>query len=304
MRGAVLIELKACSNNCIFCGSQRKVGAIPKKEMREIEKDFLKHAMELSKGGFDELQISGNDPVEYPKIASFVKLLRRKLGFRHVQLSTHGRNLEDRGLVDDLRRAGVNEYRIPLYGATAGVHDGITQSKGSFRQALQGIKNIRSQAKQARVIITSLLMRQNCSEAVDTLRLASSYADEVVISIPCVTSVERARKFTLSFRRLSSVVLKLLKEARRLGKQLTITDVPFCVTGGFREELINQTAPLPMAPSYSVPEAFRTGRHGFPSYRIKRKLSHCDRCRMTGLCDGFYELYLKMYDAGQFQWLK
>ena len=258
MKGCIVVELSACRNACLFCGSSRDISTISDQEMQKIERNFLKHAIELKNGGFDEVELSGVDPVEHPQIASFVKLLRNKLGFRKVQLSTHGRNLENAALVDDLRLARLTDYRIPLYGITAEVHESVTQGKGSFAQTLQGIKNIRSNHPEARLVITSQLMRQNTSEVLDVFRLAASYADSVVYSIPCISNVEKGRMFALSYDELRPLVLQLLDEAARLKKSLSITDVPFCVTGKFQKELVNKTGPAPMAVSYQVPEAFRT----------------------------------------------
>ncbi|MBF0330392.1 MAG: radical SAM protein [Candidatus Omnitrophica bacterium] len=301
MRGALVFELNACRNNCVFCGSQRKVSDIPVLEMKRIERLALKHALELKNGGYDELEISGGDPVEYPRIAEFVRLLRGRLGFRSVQLSTHGCDLADPVLVDRLRSAGLTQYRIPFYGVTPKVHDAVTQRHGSFMETLRGIKNIRAQAPSSKIQITSLLMRQNCRQVLRILRLAAEYADEIVFSIPCIPDIKGPMKFALSFDELGSLARELLREAARIKRRVHILDVPFCAVGIFSPGLANKGGPPQLAPSYSVPDIFKTKTHGLPSYRVKRKVFQCGRCRVSGLCDGFYDSYLKIFDVAHFR---
>jgi len=112
------------------------------------------------------------------------------------------------------------------------------------------MKNIRSNHPAARLIITSQLMSQNSREVIDVFKLAASYADSVGYPIPCITNIEKCSKFALSFEEIRPLVLKLLDEAAQLKTPLRIPDIPFCVIGKFRKELINKTGPSPMAVSY------------------------------------------------------
>ena len=71
-----------CGNNCVFC---KKWGQPNKKAIKLQEIDILKNIIYFRKNGYTKIEISGNDPVEYSKIHSLIKYLK-KIGFEFIQL--------------------------------------------------------------------------------------------------------------------------------------------------------------------------------------------------------------------------
>jgi MoaA/NifB/PqqE/SkfB family radical SAM enzyme len=273
---------------------RREVGA---RELKRIEASLLRQARDLKKKGLDDcLEISGCDPIEYPPIVSFIKYLKVKLRFKFVILSTHGRDLSDAGLVKALDESGLDQLNIPLYGSCASVHDSVTQEKKSFQETLKGIQNVVRYAPRMKVRISSLIVRQNFRDMEDIFLLACRYAASVFFSVPCIPDARRGREYAVSLQRIKPYLKALLAQSDKKDTPFMIANIPFCIFGFYRENIVNRTGPPVTADSYSIPAAFRSPVADLPSYRLKTKLPVCGRCACRHLCDGFYKDYLSYFD--------
>ena len=294
--GANLVQINSCSNSCVFCNPERIRTRPTPENLRLIEEDAVRQARELRRRGFNLVEISGSDPIEYPGIVRFVRYLKKDLKFSGVQLSTHGRPLRDAALVKALKGAGCDAVKIPLYGSRPGIHDAVTQEKGSFRQTLQGLENVRRHAPKMLLMVSSLLMRQNYRDARGIYRVASRYAFVVSFSVPCIERSKRGRRFAVSFSAMRPHLLALLKDRKKEGRvRLVIADVPFCVFGFHQPPIINLSGPPATANTYGMPDAYRSSVDRLLSYRVKIKLPGCARCAVTDRCGGFYQAYTELF---------
>jgi len=129
-----------CSNRCKFCAGGKGFKQV-KQDLKKQEIGIWKDLLNYKKKGYRDIEISGNDPLEYEKIVSLVKYIK-KCGFKNILLNTHGKDLSDKRLADDLIKAGVNGFRIPIYSTKAHVHDEVTGVLGSYDLTIKGLKNI------------------------------------------------------------------------------------------------------------------------------------------------------------------
>lgn len=295
VKNAVIIGLNSCKNRCLFCNPKGWLTMIDDVKFKEIEEDLNNQVKELQCAGIRELEISGADPLEYKNIAKFIKHIKEDFGIRYVQISTHGRDLSNKELVKDLRDAGLDEIRIPIYGSIDGIHDSITQEKGSFKESVTGIKNVIKYAPKIKVYITSLIMKQNYKDVLNIFKLASKFSKKISFGIPCITHLVDASDFVVSFDKIRPYLLGLLLLSDKKECSLMILDIPYCIFGFYRKEIMISSPPL-TAGSYSVPEIFRSGLKYFPSYRIKSKIGICQECKLNNICDGFYDKYIELFD--------
>ena len=182
MSGGIILN-PGCQSRCVFCGH------CPKRSFIVQKWQFLKAAMNLAqfkRQGIADIEISGSDPIEHRDIIDTVKAIKRH-SFRHVQLSSHGRRLADQKFAASLIDAGVDEFRIPIYGSTSSIHDSVTRSEGSFDDVIKGIKNARS----AKITISSLIVRQNLKDLRQIIDLAKDLkVDRFYFSIPCLANTD------------------------------------------------------------------------------------------------------------------
>ncbi len=293
-KSGIVIQLH-CKNSCVFCNPLGIRKKFNKEELKKIESNLLQQACHLKKRGFNEVEISGYDPIEYEKIAHLVKRLKKDMKFELVLLLTHGRDLHNLKLVKELEAARLDEIKIPLYGSKASIHDSITQAKGSFKETLEGIKNLKKYAPDIHIMISSLIIKHNYKDIINIFSLAFKYTPDINFSIPCLPEHLDFRKIAVSFKEMRPYLVSLLNLNERKRAFLTITDIPFCVFGFYRANIF-MTRPSAVAEPFSYPERFRTNIPNVPSYRIKTKLKICDKCSLNRKCDGFYSKYVDLFN--------
>lgn len=140
-----------CLNDCIFC--KRKIPD-PGQTLPEATA-FLKENLKV---GRRRIALVGNEPLIHPHILEIIRLSRR-YGFEEVEVMTSGTMLADMALAKALQKAGASSFPIPLYSADPDEHDTLTGRKGSFRETVSGIENVRRLGM--KVFVHTNLMRQN-----------------------------------------------------------------------------------------------------------------------------------------------
>ena len=300
---AIIVQLHSCSSRCLFCNPKGLKRKITKDIINEVERSCEAQAVDLKNRGVKSVEISGTDPIEYPKITSLIRRLKSDLGFEFVLLSTHGRNLCKLELVEELADAGLDKLRIPLYGSNAKIHDSITQSKGSFDETLKGIENV-CEHTDMELFLTSLIMKQNYKDILNIFSLASGYSPEVGFAIPCVHELVDFENIAISFDKMRPHLMDLLKESDENDDIfLRINDIPYCVFG-FEDERIQMTHPPVTAKTYKIRDEFKTEDPNTPSYRVKKQIEICPDCKCNKICDGFYKNYLDFIDPDYIRSLK
>lgn len=268
-----------CVNRCSFCDflpNYRPLGINLKKEEVRILKDLLS----FRKKGYSDLDISGSDPIEYTKIVPLVRYIR-KLGFVNIRLSTHGRRLADKNFAREIIKAGVNIFRIPVYGSNAKIHDSITQAEGSFDEAINGIKSIKNMKKQVGLNIITAIVNKNKEDALNILKLALKLKpDNFQFDTPYLYPSVKDMSYHVPYRDLGRYlerVMEYISENRITNVQFN--DIPSCVFG-FDNKLV-------VMPKYFAE---------LKKWKIKPKM--CEDCIVSYKCNGFYANDISKYGIG------
>jgi hypothetical protein len=140
-----------------------------------------------------------------------------------------------------------------------------------------------------------LIVKQNYKHILRIFAFACRFADEVVFAVPGIADRGRAAHFAVSFQKMKPYLLALCSAARQKNIPLTITDIPFCVFGFYRKNIINLTAPPLTSEGYAIPEEFASALPGIPRYRVKSKFDMCLRCSVSNRCGGFLNDYVQMF---------
>jgi MoaA/NifB/PqqE/SkfB family radical SAM enzyme len=124
-----------CNNRCIFCLDKEMLnGKIL--SIEEVKDDLLKGR----KLGIKRVVLSGGEATIHPDFLLIVRLAK-KVGYKHVQIITNGRMFAYEAFLKQTVKAGVDEVTFSLHGHLPEIHDNLTGTKGSFMQALRGLKN-------------------------------------------------------------------------------------------------------------------------------------------------------------------
>lgn len=293
----VIVDVRTCKNRCLFCNPNgRPSTSLSPERLRSIESAVLAQVINLKQRGFDEIEISGSDPIEYSKIVPFIYWLKNDMSFKFVLLLTHGRDLRRKTLVKELAASGLNAIQIPIYGSAGFIHDRITNVKGSFRETLEGLDNLKKYAKNIRIEILSMITGHNYKDIIEIFTLASRYAPIIRFGIPGIPDIPAidGRPIMVNFRKLKPYLLGLLKTSDKTGARLIVNDIPFCILGFYRPDIVNRTSPPITSQTYSIPDDVRSPVPGLPSYRVKRRIALCNDCEFSVKCDGFFSTYLDL----------
>ena len=282
-----------CSQDCIFCGPLGQYRFKSEEYLLQVRDRAYAAIKEFRDGGYDKIEVSGLDPIEFEGLAEYIGALR-SAGFKWVRISTHGSRLSDIGFARKLLKENVDLFRIPLYGATAQAHDAITRTRGSFDRTVQGIRNIKAIGG-TKVLLTSLLFRQNCLELCRIFDLMVELgADEMYFSPVLISNNDYSYYIPSKFQ--GPFFQKLVRHAAQRHRRVEFKDVPYCVFGFDNDFVNNQWQPAHLAQGSQVAEVYRTFIQDLPRYRMKAQVAMCKACAVNDKCDGFLVNDLKRFD--------
>lgn len=290
---------KKCSNFCFFCHSLKYQSDDKDKT---DEKGVIEDLMGYRKKGYTRLEISGNDPIEYEGLRRIVDL-SKKLGFENILINTHGRNLCNDDFARELIEAGINIFRIPVYGSNAEIHDSATQSHGSFAETIEGIKNIKKINPEAKLMLHTLILQQNKGDLFNIFKLALDLGADTfgvgVLHIPNENYINY-----LPIKELSTYLAELNEHiAENNIKNVYFYDIPHCVFGFYNKQIVNSYPPD--LGKYSQPKGnVKSHLPNIPTYRLKTKLQICDSCILSEKCDGFLVNDINKFGTGELKPIK
>lgn len=126
---------RLCNNRCIFClDKEPQNGTVV--SLIQIKERFS----EGLKSGAAQVILSGGEATLHPRFLEIVRLAK-KMGYKKVQVITNGRMFSYKKFLEEAIEAGVDEITFSIHGHTGPLHDSQTGIKGSFDQALRGLKN-------------------------------------------------------------------------------------------------------------------------------------------------------------------
>jgi MoaA/NifB/PqqE/SkfB family radical SAM enzyme len=130
-----------CNNNCIHCviGGDEEKAKLNKLCTNRTTKDYINEIIESRNRGFDRITITGGEPTirkDLPIICRFAKQMNMV-----VSIQSNGRLFAYETFVDDIAPY-VDNAIIAIHSHSEENHDKITRAKGSFKQTIQGVKNL------------------------------------------------------------------------------------------------------------------------------------------------------------------
>jgi len=142
-----------CDLDCGHC-TLRDLGGRPDR----APDDALRALADGREAGCDELVILRGEASLRRDLPALVARTRR-MGYRFVQLQTHGGPLASAPLRDELLRAGVDAFEVQLLGHDEAAHDRLAGQAGSFRATATAIRALARSGRQ--LLVTVPVLRQN-----------------------------------------------------------------------------------------------------------------------------------------------
>jgi len=285
-----------CSNNCIFCVAAEK-RSYPDKTTSEIQRE-LEAAYA---GGARDVVFSGGECTIRKDICEIVAYAK-KLGFLIINIQTNGRAFSSMEFCKDMARAGMTTLNPALHGPTAELHDKLTRRKGSFRQTVLGIHNVRTLAKGRIDILTNtVVVKDNFRHLPEIARLMVGLRVRQY-QFAFVHAMGNALKFFKKVVPRKTDVAPYLKQAidigTRAGVRVFAEAMPMCLMQGYERHLSEFYIP-------SI-ELWDRGMRipKFEEIRVREgkiKFPQCRRCACEDRCEGPWKEYPEYYGSEEFQ---
>jgi len=151
-----------CNSHCIMCTNDFKFD----RNKEEISRQqFFERIDQLPKTT-KNVTLTGGEPTLNPDFPEILSYLNKKLPNAEKLLLSNGRMFSYKDYTDKIMGLKISnlEIAIPLCAHNEEVHDSITLSPGSFRQAVNGIKNLLSSGALIELRIVIHAMNHNYLE--------------------------------------------------------------------------------------------------------------------------------------------
>jgi len=282
-----------CNNHCAFCVQGRKRDYLPSKSKEEISQSLLA----AFKKGKKEVVFTGGEPSLHPDFLELVKTAK-KTGFKEIQIQTNGRMFAYKDFCVKTIATGATQFSPALHGPSARIHDGLTEVKGSFKQTIQGIKNLVSLGQY--VTTNTVITTRNYKHLP---RLAKLLVDLGVNQfqfafIHISGSADKNKDWIVPRKR---EIMPYVKGGLDIGikaeKRVMTEAIPYCLMLGYEDCIAEK-----IIPKSSVYDADFVVED-YSKYRKdkgKAKGPSCPQCKYDKICEGPWKEYPEIFGWEEF----
>lgn len=257
-----------CNSNCIMCPSpdiSRKKGeSNNSRKLIDIAKHIPSDAPHLT--------ITGGEPFMIGKeIFSFLSFLKDKFENTEFLLLTNGRIFALDEYVEKLYECLPEDciIGIPVHGATAEIHDAVTQVKNSFAQTINGIKKLLK--KKLKIEIRIVVSRLNIA---DINNIAKLLVDELpgihhvsIIAMEMTGSAYVNReKVWIPYKEAANKIEAGIYTLIKSGIDVKLYNFPLCTVN---------------------PEFWTLCEQSISPSKV-RYVDACEKCTMKKICSGIF----------------
>lgn len=292
-----------CDYRCGFCSRNRDGIRFNK---LDVKKYFARphrgamHAYFSSSSAFTEnLNIWGRDRVDmFPKIHAIITQAR-ECGFRRVTLWNTGLRLADRKKLVGLAKAGLTGFEIPLYGASAAVHDGVTATPGAFTRIMRGLAELSDFGK-LRADFHTVVLRANAPVLPDIVQLLAKrspgsrlalwhyYLDEP-------PNLRESRRYAAHLPDYKTLIAACSGLKPPLSLEVQTVLFPKCVAGQLQGGEARRGSILPAFALLICDERGVSHKSVTNVEFRERHIRACHSCPERQECSGVMDDYLKVY---------
>ncbi|MBI5622559.1 MAG: radical SAM protein [Elusimicrobia bacterium] len=284
-----------CDLACPHCTIRDLKGLKPRPFRSAVE------ALEKGReAGCDELVYMRGEPGLWPRLAE-LSAKARAMGYRFIQVQTHARLFGRPELRAGLLEA-VDAAEVVLLSADEACHDELSGVRGSFREALMGIKVLLNAGKSVLVTVPVLARNLERLSSVPVL-LAKLNVTRVQFNFPRPVQLPRDAVFEPLVRLsdASRAVAEAARLAQGSGLAVSTEGLPLCL---LPERLRSG------AETAKTWDRFRAddlnGVHETLGEQIARRPEPpaCRSCSLTERCPKTWPLYLEAFGSGELKTVK
>lgn len=271
-----IVVTNQCNSNCIMCPDSDIVRN--SKENPAIQKlvDQIRAIPDDTK----HITITGGEPgLLKNNLITVLKECKENLPNTEFLLLSNGRVFANTAFVDKVKENIPLNSRIaiPIYSNQADLHDEITQAKGSFVQAVVGIKKLLE--RDIDVEIRIVVMKKNYKNLEEIAKFIAQELPKVkLVNIMAMemtgNAYKRKEELWINFDEASKYLYNTCLTIIKAGIMVNLYNFPLC---SLDRKL------------YSI------ARKSITDYKIRYK-EECDECAAKAECGGFFNSTINMKD--------
>ncbi len=212
-----------CQNDCIHCyaGGPHETPELTTVQWKSV-------IDKLSEIGIFILTFTGGEPTlreDLPELLLYAQNKGMVTG-----LISNGRKLKDKTYVNVLEKSGLDFVQVTLESHISEIHDKMTNTKGSWRETIEGIKNaVRSQIY---VSTNTTLSKNNADDFLSTIDFIKSLGVDAFGCNSLIYSgkaTDASQEFALPTEDLKTLLPSIRNKAQMIGlKFLWYTPTQYC----------------------------------------------------------------------------
>lgn len=283
----------SCNNNCRFCvvADKRCFGNKETAQIKEELKDGYHQ-------GYRRLCFTGGEVTIRKDIFEIVSY-GRKTGFNEILIQTNGRKFSSLSFTKNIIDSGANLFAISLHAHTPRLHDFFTQRPGSFRETVEGIRNLKKLGQ--KVITNTVINKFNyffLPKIADFLIRLGVIQYQLAFIHANGTAWTNFNQLVPPISLTVPFVYKALDQGIKAGVSVMTEAFPYCLMPGYEFCIGEQYIP----PSTLVKEYGRS--YEFDGVRknvAKVKFPQCKLCDYDTVCEGTWREYPERFGNEEFQ---
>ncbi len=235
-----------CNSNCIMC---------PESDHQRLNDNgpgagSIFRQIDRLPDNATNIVVTGGEPtLETELFFEVMARLKERFNYSDILLLTNGRSFAAKTMVERLYQSCPDylTIAIPIHGPNADIHDGISRTKGSFRQTCMGIENLH--AHSAAIELRVVVSRLNCNHLVETARLiAERFPYVQIVNFIGLETMGNCAKYLRDVYIDYDEAFKAIKPAAETlieaGVDVSLYNFPYCtVEQGFWSLCRNSISP-------------------------------------------------------------
>ena len=248
-----------CNVKCRFCYDLDHLNHAKGPSIEELRRSMGI----LKNNGIDTIDLTGGEATVRSDLIAIIRMVKEEFGINNICLITNGFKLADSSYLKAVVDAGVNEFLFSIHGASAQVHEGLTQVPGSFERIMRALHEA-SQAR-VRLRVNTTATSRNYRILGDIAAMISPFKIEnynIIMYIPVLDAAHRVDELAVPYSVAAPFLKDTIDRYAQCFDRLYVKYIPFCFMQGYEKHVMNflQTTYLPSEWDFCQRALLRRGR--------------------------------------------
>ncbi len=287
------LSIFRCNCKCIFCSVGRQIDHHVKegggiKTFEEVKQD-IDLAVRVKARAF---AFSGGEPTLRPDLLELVRYAK-SAGLK-VEVQSNGRMYFYKPFCQKTIEAGVESFVVSFHSCDENTHDKLMGVKGTFKQAVQGIKNLKDLGQEVKINL--VILKQNYRHLPETVKfLMGLKVNEFRLTYLSIDGsvLKNPKALTAPMKLVAPYLERAIDEINKSAhpQAVSIYNFILCLLKPPYRDYINDLSQL---------DTFLTGpgfKASLDEHRktLRAKPPVCRKCQYYKICNGVWKSYAEYF---------